>query len=156
MSWGISAFKLWFRGLTYWNVIYMMWVLKKYICQSHWLHALKHGSPPLEYWDYGFESCSRCGCLSLSFCVVLSCGGKSLLSDWSPVQCFLPMSNWFIISELILSWKRTQGLIHKNCVCVSHKILKLYTLSYNHYANVPFIHYITHLFINHMMPGAVF
>jgi hypothetical protein len=33
---------------------------------------------PLGYWDRGFESLSRHGCLSLCFCAVLSCVGRGL------------------------------------------------------------------------------
>jgi len=37
----------------------------------------------------GFESCSRHGCMSAVFCVVLSCVGRILAMDPSPVQGIL-------------------------------------------------------------------
>jgi hypothetical protein len=36
------------------------------------------GSWPVGCWDRGFESRSKHGCLSASFCVVLSCVGRGL------------------------------------------------------------------------------
>jgi hypothetical protein len=40
--------------------------------RSRWPCGLSSRSWPLGYWDHGFESRSRHGCLSLCFCVVLS------------------------------------------------------------------------------------
>jgi hypothetical protein len=41
-------------------------------------------------WDRGFESRLMHGCLSASFCVVLSCVGRGLATGWSLVQGILP------------------------------------------------------------------
>jgi hypothetical protein len=41
--------------------------------------GLRCGSRPVSCWDCGFESRSRHGCLSLSFCVVLSCESRGLV-----------------------------------------------------------------------------
>jgi hypothetical protein len=46
--------------------------------RSRWLRVLKRMSWPFRYWDHGVESRSGHGCLSLCFCVVLSCGGRGL------------------------------------------------------------------------------
>jgi hypothetical protein len=46
------------------------------------------GSWPLGYWDREFESRSWHGCLSSSFCAVLSCVGRGLAAG--PVQGVLP------------------------------------------------------------------
>jgi hypothetical protein len=45
-------------------------------CRSQWLCGLRRRSWPVCCWDRGFESRSRHGCLSASFCAVLSCVGK--------------------------------------------------------------------------------
>jgi hypothetical protein len=47
-------------------------------CRSQWPCGLRRGSWPVGCWDRGFESCLRHGCLSASFCVVLSCVGRGL------------------------------------------------------------------------------
>jgi hypothetical protein len=44
-----------------------------FLRRSQWPCGLRHGSSPLGCWDRGFESRSRPGCLSVSFCVVLCC-----------------------------------------------------------------------------------
>jgi hypothetical protein len=41
--------------------------------RSQWPCGLRRGSWPVGCWDRGFESRSRHGCLSASFCVVLCC-----------------------------------------------------------------------------------
>jgi hypothetical protein len=46
--------------------------------RSHWPCGLRRGSWPVGCWDRGFESRSRHGCLSASFCVVLFCVGRGL------------------------------------------------------------------------------
>jgi hypothetical protein len=48
---------------------------------SQWPCGLKRGSWPVGCWDRGFESRSRHGCLSASFCVVLSCVGRGLVTS---------------------------------------------------------------------------
>jgi hypothetical protein len=48
------------------------------LCRSQWPCGLRRGSWPVGSWDRGFESRSRHGCLSASFCVVLSCVGRGL------------------------------------------------------------------------------
>jgi hypothetical protein len=55
--------------------------------------------------DRGFESRSRHGCLSLSFCAVLSCVGTGLASGWPP------SSEWVLpIVELIHNFKSNSEL----------------------------------------------
>jgi hypothetical protein len=49
-----------------------------------------YGLRPLEHWDRGFESRSRHGCVSVFFCVVLSCVGSGLEMGTSPVEGVLP------------------------------------------------------------------
>jgi hypothetical protein len=48
------------------------------VVMNQWPCGLRRGSWPVGCWDRGFESRSRHGCLSASFCVVLSCVGRSL------------------------------------------------------------------------------
>jgi hypothetical protein len=48
------------------------------LCRSQWPCGLRRGSWPVGCWDREFESRSRHGCLSASFCVVLSCVGRGL------------------------------------------------------------------------------
>jgi hypothetical protein len=55
-----------------------------YSCPSRWPRGLRSRSWRLLYWDRGFESRSRYGCLSLCFCVVLSC--VAFATGWSLVQ----------------------------------------------------------------------
>jgi hypothetical protein len=59
-------------------------------CRSQWPCGLRRGSWLVGCWDRGFESRSRHGCLSASFCVVLSCVGRNLATGWSLVQGVLP------------------------------------------------------------------
>jgi hypothetical protein len=51
-------------------------------CRSQWPCGLRRGSWPVGCWDRGFESRSRHGRLSASFCVVLSCVGRGLATGW--------------------------------------------------------------------------
>jgi hypothetical protein len=44
--------------------------------RSQWPCSLRRGSWPVGCWDRGFESRLSHGCLSASFCVVLSCVGR--------------------------------------------------------------------------------
>jgi hypothetical protein len=46
--------------------------------RSPWPRGPRRWSWPLGYWDRVFESRSGHGCLSLCFCVVLSCVGRGL------------------------------------------------------------------------------
>jgi hypothetical protein len=46
--------------------------------RSQWPCSLRHGSWSVGCWDRGLESRSRHGCLSASFCVILSCVGTGL------------------------------------------------------------------------------
>jgi hypothetical protein len=55
-------------------------------CRSQWPCGLTRGSWPVGCWDREFESRLRHGCLSASFCVVLSCVGRGLATGWSLVQ----------------------------------------------------------------------
>jgi hypothetical protein len=48
------------------------------IGRSRWPPGLMPRTSPLRYWDHGFESRSKLGCLSSCFCVVLFCIGRSL------------------------------------------------------------------------------
>jgi hypothetical protein len=59
-------------------------------CRSQWPCGLRRGPWPVGCWDCGFESRSRHGCSSASFCVVLSCVGRGLATGWSLVQGVLP------------------------------------------------------------------
>jgi hypothetical protein len=52
--------------------------MKYEVSRSQWPCGLRRGSWPVGCWDRGFESRSRHGCLSASFCVVLSCVGRGL------------------------------------------------------------------------------
>jgi hypothetical protein len=85
---------------------------KKTFCRLQRPRGVGRGSWPLGYWDRRFESRSRHGCLSSSFCVVLYCVGRGLTTGWSLVQGVLPnVLNVVIISEVIPNWNRPQGLI---------------------------------------------
>jgi hypothetical protein len=46
--------------------------------RSWWPCGLRRGSSSVGCWDRGFESRSRHGCLTASFCVVLSCVDRGL------------------------------------------------------------------------------
>jgi hypothetical protein len=54
--------------------------------RSRWPRGLRRRYWPLGCWNRGFESCSRHGCLSLRFCIVLSWVGTALCEGWSLVQ----------------------------------------------------------------------
>jgi hypothetical protein len=69
---------------SWFNHPYNIW------CRSQWPCGLRRGSWPVGCWDRGFESRSRHGCLSASFCVVLPCVGRGLATGWSLVQGVLP------------------------------------------------------------------
>jgi hypothetical protein len=60
----------------------ILWIIIKVIhiplCRSQWPCGLRRGSWPVGYWDRGFESRLRHGCLSVSFCVVLFCVVEAL------------------------------------------------------------------------------
>jgi hypothetical protein len=60
------------------NVFSLITVMKPKICRSQWPCGLRRGSWPVGCWDRVFESPSRHGCLSASFCVVLSYVGRGL------------------------------------------------------------------------------
>jgi hypothetical protein len=53
---------------------------------SLWTRDLRRRFWQLRYWDCGFESRSRHGCLSLCFCVVLSCVVEAFATGWSLVH----------------------------------------------------------------------
>lgn len=79
--------------------------------------VVRRGSWLLRHWDRGFESHPTHGCLSASFCILLSCVGRGLCVELitrprSPVIC----RNKFIISETFLNWNRNnpQMLKKKN------------------------------------------
>jgi hypothetical protein len=63
---------------------------KKGTSSEQWPCGLRRGSWPVGCWDRGLESRLRHGCLSASFCVVLSCVGRGLATGWSLVQGVLP------------------------------------------------------------------
>jgi len=67
----------------------------------------------LENWDRGFESRSRRGCVSASFCVLLSCVGSGLATGQPPVQGVLPNIQKQIhkFRSQILNRNRLEGLI---------------------------------------------
>jgi hypothetical protein len=48
-------------------------------CRSQWPRGVRRRYWPLGYWNRGFESLLGRGCLSLCFCVLLSCLGRGLL-----------------------------------------------------------------------------
>jgi hypothetical protein len=52
--------------------------VKHHECRSQWPCGLRRGCWLVGCRDRGFESRSRHGCLSASFCVVLSCVGRGL------------------------------------------------------------------------------
>jgi hypothetical protein len=52
--------------------------------------GMRRGAWPVGCWDRGFESHSRHGRLSASFCVVFSCVGRGFATGWSLVQGDLP------------------------------------------------------------------
>jgi hypothetical protein len=54
--------------------------------RSQWPCSLRCGSWPVGCWDCGFESRSRHGCLSATFCVLLSYVGRGLATGLSLVQ----------------------------------------------------------------------
>jgi hypothetical protein len=56
------------------------------LSRSQWPCCGRRMTWSLGHWDRGFESRSRYGCFSSSFCVVLSCGGRDRASVWSSIQ----------------------------------------------------------------------
>jgi hypothetical protein len=56
------------------------------LSRSQWPCGLRRETWPVSCWDRGFESRLRHGCLSASFCVVLSCVGRGLATGWSLVR----------------------------------------------------------------------
>jgi hypothetical protein len=81
------------------------------ICRSQWPCGLRHGAWPVGCWDRGFESGARHGCLSASFCVVLSCVGRGLATGCSLVQGVLPYV--LISSRNLLYVRRSRSF--KDC-----------------------------------------
>jgi hypothetical protein len=62
--------------------LHSIWIMH----QSQWPRDLRRRSWLLGWWDHGFKYCLRHVCLSLSFCVVLSCVGRGLVTGWSLIQ----------------------------------------------------------------------
>jgi hypothetical protein len=101
----IKHFKKWVKGYMLWSFLTIIRKKKQIlntilkhvyfekkllytdlISWSRWPRGLRLRFWPLSCWDRGFESRSRHGCLSLCFCVVLSCAGRVFAKRWSLVQ----------------------------------------------------------------------
>jgi hypothetical protein len=68
--------------------------------RSQWPCGLRRGSWLVDCWDRGFESRSRHGYLSASFCVVLSCVGRGLAMGWSLVQGVLQYVGFEVLTAV--------------------------------------------------------
>jgi hypothetical protein len=60
------------------NVLHFIITIDNRNERFRWPRRLRRRSWPLCFWHRGFESRSRHGCLSLYFCVVVSCVGRGL------------------------------------------------------------------------------
>jgi hypothetical protein len=69
------------------------WILLQVLAtdRSQWPRGLRRTPWWIGHWDREFESRKWHECLSLSFCVVLSCVGRGLSSGWSAIQVALPI-----------------------------------------------------------------
>jgi hypothetical protein len=107
---------------------------------SQWPHRVSVAwSWFLEHTDRGFESRSRHGHLSTSFCVHMPCVGRGLATGWSPVQGVVPTSHMWggqgpsrtePRSEPVSApLKQICGLYLVSCIFHSTKSSILYLLS---------------------------
>jgi hypothetical protein len=88
-------------------------------CRSQWPCGLRRGFWPVGCWDRGFESRSRHGCLSASFCVVLPCAGKrpchgQITRPGSPTMCLNSSRNLLYVRRP-RSFKDCRATKKKGC-----------------------------------------
>jgi hypothetical protein len=78
-------FASWFTRLQH-KLTIRNTVMYSIMRRSQWLCGLRRRPRSLGNWNRGFKYRLRHGCLSSSFCVVLSCRGRAFAMDWSLVR----------------------------------------------------------------------
>jgi hypothetical protein len=81
---------------------------------SKWKRGPDRGSWPFGYRDRGFESRSNHVCCPHISVMCYPAEVEALRGTDAPSRKSYQMPNWLISSEVILDWKRSQGLIHKS------------------------------------------
>lgn len=105
-----------------------VFIFEQVVVQSQWPRGLGRWSWPLGYSDIRFEFRLSHGCLSLSFCVVLSCIDRGFATGRLSVQGVLP-SVEEQGSETLRRGGRCTTSTHRKKVKVVSGLLKLFQVA---------------------------